>query len=420
MKRITPSGFVTLLLALAGCAGTPAIAPQHDHRAAREAAPKPVDRNRMWQASLARAPLSATAAFDRQGKLWLARIENGHLRLRVSTDNGNSFGAPATVNAEPERIAADGENRPKLAFGDRQEIYVSWTRSGAQPFSGDVRFARSRDGGRTFSAPITVNNDHAAISHRFDSLTVTPDGRIHLLWLDKRESAAAQMRGGKYAGISLYYAVSTDRGASFPDNRKLADHTCECCRIALALDTDGAPVAMWRHVFGTNIRDHALLRIGTGRAPRRVTQEAWAVDACPHHGPALAIGADGRYHLAWFSGAPGKAGLYYARSDNRGRTTTAPLRVGNPDRQAGRATLVTIGREVVLAWKEFDGQTAVLRAMRSMDGGAHWSAPEDVTRSSGSSDHPQLLAQDGKLFIAWNTVNEGFRLLALSETGVTP
>lgn len=374
----------------------------------------------MWQASLARAPLSATAAFDRHGKLWLARVDSGHIRLSASTDNGKVFGAPVTVNAEAERIAADGENRPKLAFGSGQEIYVSWTRSGEQPFSGDVRFARSLDGGNTFGASITVNNDHAPISHRFDALTVTPDGRIHLVWLDKRGSAAAQLRGVKYPGISLYYSVSTDRGASFPDNRKLADHTCECCRIALTLDTDGTPVAFWRHVFGTNIRDHALLRIGTDRDPRRVTHDGWAVDACPHHGPAFAIGAAGIYHLAWFSGAPDKAGLYYARSVDRGLTTTEPRRIGNPDHQAGRATLAVIGRQVVLAWKEFDGQAAVVRVMRSTDDGLHWSEPENMARSTGSSDHPQLLEHGGKAWIAWNTANEGFRLIALSETGMTP
>lgn len=413
-------GFVTLLVALAGCAGAPPAPGLHDHHAAGSAASRPVDRDAMWKSSLARAPLSATASFDRHGILWLARVENGQIRLGASTNMGKSFGAPVTVNAEPERIAADGENRPKLGFGTGNEIYLSWTRSGDQPFSGDVRFARSLDGGRTFSAPVTVNDDRAPVSHRFDALTVTPDGRIHLLWLDKRDSSAAQKSGEKYPGISLYHAVSTDRGASFGANRKRADHTCECCRIALALDTDGTPVALWRHVFGANIRDHALLRLDEKQALRRVSHEQWAVDACPHHGPALAIGADGHYHLAWFSGAPDKTGLYYARSGDRGLTTTTPLRIGNPDRQAGRAALLALGRQVVLAWKEFDGQAAVVRVMRSTDGGLHWSAPEDMARSAGSSDHPQLLEHGGKAFLAWNTANEGFRLIAPSGSAVTP
>ncbi|MDH4134006.1 MAG: glycoside hydrolase, partial [Gammaproteobacteria bacterium] len=182
---------------------------------------------------------------------------------------------------------------------------------------------------------------------------------------------------------------------------------------------DGTPVAFWRHVFGSNIRDHALLRLDEQQALQRISHEQWAVDACPHHGPALAIDTDGVYHLAWFSGGD-NAGLYYARSPDRGRTTTSPVRIGNPGRQAGRVALVTLGQQVVLAWKEFDGQAAVVRVMRSADSGAHWSVAQDVAQSSGSSDHPQLLEHGGRAFLAWNTANEGFRLIALSGSGLTP
>mgnify|MGYP003344883948 CR=1 FL=1 len=40
--------------------------------------------------------------------------------------------------------------------------------------------------------------------------------------------------GRSYRGAALYYAVSSDAGATFAGDFKAADHTCECCRIALA------------------------------------------------------------------------------------------------------------------------------------------------------------------------------------------
>ncbi len=148
----------------AGCAAT------HKHDAA-----KPIDRNAMWRKSLARAPTAATAAFDARGRLWLATVEDGHVVLRHSNDMGKTFSVLVRVNPASERIAADGENRPKLAFGKHGEVYVSWTQSLDVPFAGHVRFAYSRDGGATFSPPVTVNDDRAPISHRFDSLIV--DGK---------------------------------------------------------------------------------------------------------------------------------------------------------------------------------------------------------------------------------------------------
>jgi hypothetical protein len=368
-----------------------------------------------WEKSLARPALAVGVAFDASGRLWRARVENGQVLVSRSDDGGKTFTASVAVNREPEHIAADGENRPKLAFGKNGELYVSWTQSLDLPFSGNVRFSRSLDDGRSFSAPLTVNDNAEIISHRFDSLLVDGRGRVWLTWLDKRDASAAKQRGEAYTGAAVYYALSDDRGASFAPNRRLAAHSCECCRIALARDTDGVPVAFWRHVFNRNIRDHALARLDDAAALRRVSQEQWAVDACPHHGPALAIGADGTQHLAWYSGAEKLHGLFYARSRDRGQTFSAPLAFGNPDAQAGHPQVLALGARVWLAWKEFDGQQALIRAQQSRDGGGHFAAPVTLVASASASDHP-LLVSDGKhIYLSWNSVAEGHRLLSLPE-----
>lgn len=386
-------------------------ADEHMHPATTGAKP---DRDKMWQQSLARAPIATTATFDARGRLWLARVAAGHVLVSRSGDLGKTFSAPAKVNAEPELVAADGENRPKLAFGRHGEIFVSWTQSLEAPFAGHVRFSRSLDDGRTFTPPITVNDNREAISHRFDALAVAGDGRVWIAWLDRRDRSAADKTGQEFAGISLYAAVSADGGASFAPNRRLAEHSCECCRIALALDTDGVPVFAWRHVFGRNIRDHALLR-ADGRAPiQRLSSEQWAMDACPHHGPTLAIAGDGTYHAAWYSGAPASNGLFYASSGNRGASFSAAQRFGDNDAQAGHPSLFSSGRKLYLAWKEFDGQNTLIRAQHSTDSGRHWDAPYTLATTAERSDHPQLIGNGTRVFLAWNSAREGFRLIEIT------
>jgi len=417
-RTVQRAAIAVLLLAPAGCVSAPTPATKPDHAAHGGAAGMPADRSAMWQKSLQRPPLAVTVAFDAHGRLWRATVRGGHVWLDASGDLGNSFSAAQRVNAVPERIGADGENRPKLAFDREGDIFVSWTQSLEVPFGGHVRFARSRNGGRSFDAPLTVNDDPQAISHRFESMAVTPDGRIHLVWLDKRLSEAARRGGRKYPGISVYTAVSSDRGASFAPNRKLADHSCECCRIALAVDTDGTPVAVWRHVFGANIRDHALLRLNGESVLRRVSHENWAVDACPHHGPTLSIGPDGVHHLIWYSGAEHRRGLFYARSHDRGRSFTAPQAVGDRTAQAGHAQIISHGRFVVRAWREFDGKQSVLLAQRSGDGGKTWDTASRLATSESASDRPQLLSNGQTVLLSWNSVAEGHRLIpiALPET----
>ena len=401
------------MIGLAGCAAGGGHA---RHAAAKAGPPTPAERAQMWQKSLARDPLSMTAAFDPKGALWLASVKGGRVLVSYSGDKGKSFSEPVPVNPEPEHIAADGENRPKLAFGPKGEVYVSWTRSLEAPFSGHARFARSLDGGKSFSAPITVNTDLQEISHRFESMLVSRRGDIHLFWLDKRAAAAVEGKGGKYSGLAVYRARSTDGGASFGANNKVADHSCECCRIAVALDTDDAPVLFWRHIFGKNTRDHALLRLDGRSALVRASEDGWEIDACPHHGPSLSIADDGVYHLAWYTGAEGRAGLYYRRSRDHGKTFTAPIPFGNRNAQPARPQVLSLGTRVFLAWKEFDGTSTAVRWMRSSDGGATWSAPAVVATAAGASDHP-LLASDGvRAYLSWYAAKEGYRLLELEAT----
>ncbi len=365
----------------------------------------------MWLSRIEQSPqLAVSAVFDARGRLWLARASGKQVTVAHSDDLGATFSAPVGVAPAPELVAADGENRPKIAVAGGS-VYVSWTQPLPQPFSGHIRFAASQDDGRSFSAPVTINSHVAPTSHRFDALLADAAGRVTLVWLDKRDGMAAEKAGGNYKGAAVYLAQSADFGRSFAPNRKLADHSCECCRIGLAADVDGTPVAFWRHVFDGGVRDFALARLD--EAPQRASEDGWRIDACPHHGGDIAIDARGGRHLAWFTGAEGKAGLYYRRID--GAHATAPLAFGDPDAQPGHPTVLADGERVIVAWREFDGRQNRIRVMVSPDRGASWGAPARHAASAGATDYPLLLTGRGRAWLAWNTADEGFRLFALGD-----
>lgn len=375
---------------------------------------QPHDMAKMWQTSLARQPLAATATFDAKGRLWLASVKDGHVMVSHSDDRGKTFSAPVSVNPEREYVAADGENRPKILVGGNGNIYVSYTQPLETPFSGNVRFSRSVDGGKSFSAPVTVNDNLDPITHRFDAMGINGRGQVYIAWLDKRDAAAAVKKGEKYSGIAIYHAVSDDEGKSFRPNAKVADHTCECCRVAMAVDTDGYPVIAWRHIYDTNIRDHALVKLDGRMEPVRLSHENWNIAACPHHGPSLSVAPDGVYHASWFSNAPDRHGLFYAYSADRGKTFSAPVNFGNPEAQPAHPYVLSLGNRVYLAWKEFDGESTAILGMHSGDGGKSWSAPEKLAATADVSDWPLLISEKGRVYLSWNTKNEGYRLIEIS------
>lgn len=354
----------------------------------------------------ARQELGTSAAFAPDGALYAVTKDGQHVLLHRSGDDGRSWEAPVVVNATPEQISAEGENRPKLAFDADGAALVSWTRPLPKRFTGEIRFARADDR-RNFAAPVTVHRDRQEITHRFESLAVTGPGKLLLAWIDKRDLEVAQAEKREYRGAAIYAATSDDGGRSFHPERKIAEHSCECCRIAIAGDTDGLPLLMWRHVFEPNERDHALVKLGAAGVPgqvSRATFDRWRIDACPHHGPALAVGPDGTRHAVWFDEKEGEGRVFYGR-----------LKEGRVDGQravggerAAHADIATANDRVTIVWKEFDGERTQLKAEVSTDGGSSFKA-RALAITSGASDQPRLIRRGDGLFAFWRTENEGMK-----------
>lgn len=364
----------------------------------------------------ARPELGTSAAFDAQGRLWIAAKETvqggAYVTVQASDDLGKTWSAPRRVQEMPEPVAADGEARPKLAFGTQGEMYITYTKPLSRPYTGEVRFVRSTDGGKTFSAPVTVHANRDEITHRFDSIAVDRDGLIYVTWVDKRDVEAAAARGEKYTGAAVYYAVSEDAGKSFRGDYKIADHSCECCRIGLAPGPQGGAVALWRHVFNGDTRDHALAVLdpgGTTPAVRRASFDDWKVNACPHHGPSIAFTPDGRRHQTWFNVKDGEGGIYYAATGTDG-ALGKPQRLGAP--QAAHADVAADGNRIAVAWKQFDGKSTAVVARLSDDGGRTWREKE-VARTAGASDQPRLAAGKPGIAMVWRTQDDGVTAVLL-------
>lgn len=361
---------------------------------------------------------SATPYFDVDGALWLVWAAGGEVSVARSTDLGVTFGARKRIASHPGTLDTGPDARPQIVVDSKGNIVIVYGFFRDRQWNAQVNVATSHDRGQSFSQPVSVSPDSA--SQRFPALSVDTSDRIFLTWIDKRLVAAATRSGQKKAGGSIATAWSTDAGVSFTGERLVYEDSCECCRIAVALDGGGFPVMVFRAIFPGSVRDHAVLAFDGSDATARVHRIAiddWKTDACPHHGAALAISAAGTYHVAWFTQGQARQGTFYARSQDRGVQFTPPRPVGNPAMQPGRAALLARGSHVWLAWKEFDGRRASVTLQHSADDGLTWSAPGKIAEVAGYSDHPLLLAQGGRVYLSWLTAASGYRLI---EVGKTP
>jgi hypothetical protein len=346
--------------------------------------------------------LYVSATFAADGKLWRVVPEQQHVYVDYSSDLGKTFSPPALVNAEPQTLKVSGENRPGIAVDSTGLIYVMYAAEGTQPSA--VYTSVSTDNGRSFTTPVPISDRAAEANTYQGQLTVSPAGQAYAFWHDERDRT-----DWKQAGNAIYFTTSNAPQSDFKASvQKLADTLCDCCRIASAFDTDGQPVWLARFIYPGGIRDQGLIK---DHQNWRVTFDNWTIEACPEHGPALAISDNGNYHITWFTQGTVRQGIFYAFSSDKGRHFSTPLPLGNPEKLPSHPDVIALGQHVALAWTEFDGNKTHLMLMQSDNGGQSWQAAKAIADSTAETDFPLLLQYQQSMYVSWNSKNEGYRLL---------
>jgi hypothetical protein len=403
LAMLRKSLLATIVLAL----WQPAAFGQMSHQHASEAA---------CEEPTLRCASKVTPTFAPDGTLWLAWMAGGQVSVASSKDAGHSFTAPVQITKERLNLDWGPDARPKIVVDRKGGIALAFSIFRDKAFNGQVLYTRSADGGQSFTElrPITSNNE----SQRFEALGLDADGSVFAAWLDKRNRVPAQQRGQAYDGAALFFASSHDGGASYSEARMVADNTCECCRLGLAFAGPGRPVVVFRNIFEGGVRDHAIVTFTDPATPgevRRVSTDDWQIAACPHHGPSLSISAAGTYHVTWYTNGKVRKGLFYARSQDQGRTFSDPLPIGRPDRNPTRPFVLSGPRGTTMVWKEFDGEKTTVNLMTSHDDGNSWSKPTVVATTTDTSDHPLLVSDGHKTFLSWMTKADGYRFLPIGD-----
>jgi hypothetical protein len=122
--------------------------------------------------------------------VWSASEEDGATDLFVaeSEDGGRSFSAPVRVNDVPDDVNVYGEQPPRVALGSGAPppVYVTWTSADPEKELSFLRFARSLDGGKSFEPAETLHAPDLPGSRGWHSLAVSPSGQVQSVWLDAR------------------------------------------------------------------------------------------------------------------------------------------------------------------------------------------------------------------------------------------
>ena len=344
----------------------------------------------------------------REGLLlsWLEPAANTkETALRFSVYRRGQWSKPRTV-VQRDDFFVNWADFPSVVEDANGVLFAHWLqKSGGSTYAYDVRIAISKDGGRTWSAPLLLNRDGKKNEHGFVSLAPLANGGIGATWLDGRNMVEGKEEGDMTIRYATVDAAGTTRSDAQLDNR-----TCECCTTAMTI-VAGRPVIAYRDRSAEEIRDIAVVRqTASGWSkPRLVHADGWKIAGCPVNGPQLDARGS-RVVAAWFTAGSDQGRAYVAFSDDGGGTFGAPVAIDD-GKPVGRMDVVMLDSDTaVVTWSEQTATGAELRARRVPRNGKPAASVKVADSSAGRAAGFARAAVLGKdIYVAWTEQNAALK-----------
>ncbi len=299
-------------------------------------------------------------AFDTQGNVYysyivvffnrfFASIQGTEMAVAKSFDGGKTWPQVAYFNFnsgsgkfnDKPMIAVD--TNPHSPF--RDTVYVAWdntsNNAGKSSANNTLLFARSTDGGRTFSAPLAVNSPTAGPSEVIGADPfVGPNGELYVAWHDiqhKRLMANRSFDGGVSFGAPGVIAPTTvafdDGIPAMASRRALLYPACDADRSNGP--NRGTLDCSWMDETASNGTDIFVARSSdrgaSWSAPVRVNDDPTGVRADQFNQWLSVDPVSGTVDLTWNDArndpADTKTDLYFSSSSDGGRSFAANAKV---------------------------------------------------------------------------------------------
>jgi hypothetical protein len=166
-------------------------------------------------------PRTVNIEVGQEGKVYVAWImyEGANpydcdIFFAKSTDGGQAFSTPTNVNPAEDEAR---HYHPWIAVSTNGTIYVAYAKRNST--SVGVYLSRSQSDGVSFGPPVRIDDEDTGTRYRGGvQIIIAPNGGVHATWTDGRAGDGTQY-------MDIYYADSSDGGASFSPNIRVNDDT---------------------------------------------------------------------------------------------------------------------------------------------------------------------------------------------------
>ena len=330
------------------------------------------------------------------------RIRGWGVWFAKSIDGGQTFSANVQVD---DGLGA--AYRTTIAVGDDGTIYLAWDGEPA-PFNyKQVFFSKSTDGGITFTPDVVVNDTAGGIKdhpHRKPSMAVDTAGVIYIAFDDWRNVQK---------GYDIYFSKSINGGVTFTQDVLVNDSVSDTIfdnEPALAMSDDGDIYISWSKQFDSLFVSKSTdggVTFGLDILVNDTITESWM--------NTMDVDTRGYVHIAWFDGRDFPYNIYYSRSTDGGMTFSSNIRVNDtinePEPQSYPSMCVNDSGVVYAVWENGPATNPDIFFTFSTDiGDSLFFEPNfEVEDSDTDCMDPSIAVGDSnKVYVMWKDFRNDF------------
>ncbi len=320
-----------------------------------------------------------------------------------SQDGGRTWSSNELMDRRS--LSSGFQSDPWLVVDETDRLYFARLEFGNGPVNG-IGVSHSDDGGRSWS-PIVEVDDQSGFADK-ESMASDKNGTLYLAYGNVLPSGQ---------NTSMRFSHSMDRGATWAATAEIGEGPGTFVSPVIAARPNGTVYVAWLDWLAGNILFARSWDRGvTWGAPVKVNPVAGTTAFDEAHVwwlslPSIVADTQGRIYVAWPDRGTGNLDVLVARSEDEGTSWSFPVRI-NDDRSRREQRMVSLAVDpddrLHAAW--YDNRTANLNVFysNSTDGGETWSPNAKVTHFETSArferpgDYLGLAAdRSGAAHIVW-------------------
>lgn len=295
-------------------------------------------------------------------------------------------------------LSTEESFKPKVAASGNN-VYVVWQENQGEGMNSvaDIFIARSDDSEKTFSEPDNLSDN----SGRSSIPQVAAAGsNVYVVWED-----------GTPGNAEVFFAKSTDSGASFSDAENISNTVSLSSNPMIALTGSSGIAVVWTESLSlTNFEIFAITSDDGGQSFGDVMNVS-DNDKESRAASVASVGED--IYLVWQDATSGNLEIMLAKSSDGGSSFDDPVNVSNTAGKSSAPQIAASGDNISVLWQE----DTKIRLAGSADGGSSFGSAKTLGQAD-SLLKPQIAASGNSVFVA-SGENDDIMLVRSSDSGAS-